>query len=54
MKKSKDKRHLLTNSDKFIVTAQRKDRIRYKKMREVERTFSDDRMHPHLIQGGYN
>lgn len=51
MKKSKDKRHLLTNSDKFIVTAQRKDRIRFKKMREDERTFSDDRMHPHLIQG---
>ena len=54
MKKTKDKRHLLTNSDKFIVTAQRKDRIRFKKMREDERTFSDDRMHPHLIEGSYH
>lgn len=52
MKKSKDKRVVLSGSDKFIVTAQRKGRIRFKKMREDERTFSDDRMHPHLIQGG--
>lgn len=52
MKKSKDKRVVLSGSDKFHATAQRKDRIRFKKMREDERTFSDDRMHPHLIQGG--
>jgi len=51
MKKSKDKRVVLTGGDKFHATAQRKGRIRFKKMREDERTFSDDRMQPHLIQG---
>ena len=53
MKKSKDKRFVLSGSDKFVATAQRKDRIRFKKIREDERTFSDDRMRPHLIEGGY-
>ena len=52
MKKTKDKRFVLSGSDKHHATEQRMDRIRFKKMREDERTFSDDRMHPHLIEGG--
>lgn len=51
MKKTKDKRFVLSGSDKHHATEQRMDRIRFKKMREDERTFSDDRMHPHLIEG---
>ena len=52
MKKSKDKRFKLSNSDHAVASEQCQERIRFKKMREDERTFSDDRMHPHLIQGG--
>lgn len=53
MKKSKDKRFPFTKSDHAAASEARQERIRFKKMREVERTFSDDRMHPHLIEGGY-
>lgn len=52
MKKTKDKRFKVTKSDHAVLSEHRQERIRFKKMREDERTFSDDRMHPHLIQGG--
>ena len=54
MKKSKDKRFKLSNSDHAVASEQCQERIRFKKMREDERTFSDDRMHPHLIEGSYH